>query len=329
MPDETAPDANDSAGAVAWASRIQTGSIDYWSGALFETYGAMNVVPYVDSPFSASLERRDFDRLKTVSLGGTPQTFNRTKPMIINDTANEMILSMLVEGSGILVQDGRTASLRPGEFTLVESVRPYSMVLNQPGRLIDFMWPREVIDLSESESYEVTARTFSSDVPMGRLLSPMLMDLYRMDGGLSRSGAIRLSKGIADLLVTAALELSRPDCPEHRSRRRYDEIIRFIERNLEDPALNAESVAEAFFLSTRTVHRLFARHGSTVAAVIREMRLDACRQMMLSPACRSRSISFIASQFGFSSLQVFSRAFAAHYGHAPKVYRSFTSNGVH
>ncbi|HET7740057.1 MAG TPA: helix-turn-helix domain-containing protein [Mycobacterium sp.] len=309
-------------GAVTSTPKFETQNIDDWSGALVETYGAMGVVPEGDGPFSASLSRRDFDRLKTVSLRGTPQTFHRTTPMIKRDSANEMILTMVVEGSGMLIQDARTAPLRPGEFTLLENVRPYTMVLHEPARLIDFTWPRELIALSESESHEVTARTISSDAPMGRLLAPMLLDLYRMDGGLSSSGAVRLSRGIADLLVTAVLELSRPDSAGPRSRHQYDEVIRFIQRNLEDPALSAESIAEAFFFSPRTVHRVFARHGTTAAAVIRDMRLDACRQMMLSPTSRDKSISFIASQFGFSSLQVFSRAFTAHYGTAPKAYRN-------
>jgi AraC-like DNA-binding protein len=282
----------------------------------------VDVVPEGDSPFSASLSRRDVDRLKAVSLRGTPQSFHRTTPMINSDSANEMIVTMVVKGSGMLVQDGRTAPLEPGEFAILESSRPYTMVLHEPAHIIDFTWRRERINLSENESYEATARTISSDAPMGRLLAPMLLDLYRVGGGLSESGAIRLSTGVADLVVTAALELSRPDSAEQLSRRQFDGIIRFIERNLEAPDLSAESIAEAFFFSPRTVHRVFARHGRTVAAVIRDMRLEACRQMMLSPAQRGRSISFIASQFGFSSLQVFSRAFTAHYGTPPKVYRS-------
>jgi AraC-like DNA-binding protein len=304
-----------------WPTSINTKNIDDWSGALFETYGALGVEPDGDSPFSASLSRRDFDRLKAVSLRGTPQSFHRTTRMINSDSGNELIVTMMVNGSGMLVQDGRTAPLEPGEFALVESSRPYTMVFRGPARIIDFSWRRENINLSDCESYEATARTISSDAPMGRLLSPLLMDLYRDRGGMSESGTIRLATGIADLVVTAALELSRPTSTEQLSRRQFDDIIRFIERNLDNPDLSAESIAEAFFLSPRTLHRVFARHGRSVATVIREMRLEACRHMMLSPVDRSRSISFIASQFCFSSLQVFSRAFAAHYGTPPKVYR--------
>ncbi len=308
--------------AGEWPRRIKTKNIDQWSGAVFENYGAVDVVPEGDCPFSASLDRRDFDRLKAVSLQGTPQSFHRTARMISSDSGDEMIVTMMVNGSGLLVQDGRTAPLVPGEFAILENSRPYTMVLQEPARIIDFTWCREHINLSENESYEATARTISPDAPMGRLLSPMLLDLYRVGGGVSESGALRLSRGIADLVVTAALELSRPDRAEQVSRRQFDDILRFIERNLHSSDLGADSIAEAFFLSSRTVHRVFARHGTTVASVVRDMRLEACRHMMLAPAERGRSISFIASQFGFSSLQVFSRAFAAHYGIPPKAYRS-------
>jgi AraC-like DNA-binding protein len=305
----------------SWSARIKTENIDDWSGALFDTYGALDVVPDRDSPFSASLSRREFDRLKMVSLRGTPQSFHRTTPMITSDSSDELFVTMLVKGSGMVIQDGRTASLEAGEFTLVESSRPYTTVFREPARIIDFTWRRENISLSEAESFEATARTITSDAPMGRLLSPLLLELYRVGGDMSGSGAIRLSTGIADLVVTAALELGQPNSADQLSRRQFDDIVRFIENNLVNPDLTTELIADTFYISQRTLHRVFARHGRTVAAVIREMRLEACRNMMVSQVDHGTSISIIASRFCFSSLQAFSRVFAAHYGTPPKVYR--------
>jgi AraC-like DNA-binding protein len=301
---------------------VDTHDLKRWAGAIWATYGALHIVPDEGTGFSGSLTRRDFDRLKAVELVGSPQTFHRTAPMVNSHPAEDLIVSMIVEGEGLIVQDGRSCALGPGEFALLESTRPYTMVIQQPARLIDFAWPRDAIGLSEGESSELTARAFRSDSPMGRWLSPMMLDLYEMKSGLSESGAIRVANSLADLLVTAALELSRPDQADARSRQQYDDMVRFVERNLDNPDLSAESVADEFFVSTRTVHRLFARFGITVAAVIRDLRLEACRQMMLSPSHRSQSISYISSQFGFSSLQVFSRAFTAKYGGSPKQYRS-------
>jgi AraC-like DNA-binding protein len=203
----------------------------------------------------------------------------------------------------------------------VDSTRPYTSTLTQTCRLIDFSWPRQELGLNNNESRNVTARTVRLDSPMGSVLSPMLLRLYEMNDGLSSAGETRLQKAIADLVVTAALEIDTPGHADIRSREQYDAMLRFIERNLEDPNLSAETIAAAFFMSTRTVHRLFARFETSAAAAIRDRRLEACRQMMLSPSHRSCSISYLADQFGFSSLQVFSRMFTAKYGLAPKLYR--------
>jgi AraC-like DNA-binding protein len=307
---------------AAWQSAIQTDNVDDWSGALAQTYGVMGVEPEAESPFAASLSRRDFDRLKAVELCGTPQAFHRTAPMIGSDSPNDFILTMAVKGRGLIVQDGRTAALGPGEFALVENARPYTMVMLERSRIVDYTWPRDAVGLTDSESRELTARTFGTSSPMGRLLSPMLATLRDVGGELSGAGAVRLSGVVADLIVTAALELSRPDDGEPRARKQFDAMVRHIEGHLDDPDLSAESVAEAFFFSTRTVHRVFARHGTTIASMIRDLRLEASRCMMLSFSHRNTSISYIADHFGFSSLQVFSRAFAAQYGVAPTVYRS-------
>lgn len=302
--------------------RIDTRNIDHWVDAIWETYCPLDVVPDRDGSFSSSMTRRDFDLLKTVEVRATPQEFHRTERMINRHPADDLNLCMVTDGEALLVQDGRSCVLSRGEYTIVESTRPYTVVVREPSRLLDFAWPRDAIGLSESESRDVTARAFGSESPMGRWLSPMLSGLCDMESGLSDSGAIRLANGLGGLLVTAALELSRPDDDVGgRSRQQFEAMVSYIERNLEDPDLTADAVATAFFVSTRTVHRLFARFDKSVAAVIRDMRLDACRQMMVSSAHRHQSIGFIASQFGFSSLSVFGRAFAAKYGTPPNQYR--------
>ncbi|GAB7003318.1 helix-turn-helix domain-containing protein [Nocardioides sp. AN3] len=304
---------------------IETTDMSSWANAIWDIYGGLRVE--TETELWGRLTRRDFDQLRAVELQLTQQAMHRTAPMVASHPTDDMFVGLVVEGSLLTVQDGRTAVANPGEFTLVDSTRPYSSILTKTARVIDFAWPRHHFGLSEGESLDLTARTIGRDSPIGRVLAPMLIDLYEMDEALSKAGAIRLQSNIADLIVTAVLELSRPGVADERSRRQYDEMVRYVDRNLEDPELSADSIAAAFFVSTRTVHRLFARFGSSAAAVIRDRRLEACRQMMLSPAHRGQSISYLVSQFGFSSLQVFSRMFTAKYGSAPKRYRETHSSG--
>lgn len=306
---------------------IKTNDIRCWADMIWDIYGGLRVVPESQEPFSGRLTCREFDHLKAVELRHTAQSMHRTAAMVASHPTDDMFVALVVDGSCLIVQDGRTAVVNAGEFALVDSTRPYTSVLKQSGRVIDYSWPRADFGLAEKESFDLTARTICSDSPMGKFLSPMLLHLYEMDKGLSAAGAVRLESGIADLVVTAALELSRPGLADARSRKQYDDMVRHIDRHLEDPALSAETIAAAVFVSTRTVHRIFARYGTSVAAVIRDRRLEACRQMMLSPSHRGQSISYLVSQFGFSSLQVFSRMFTAKYGMAPKRYRDTRTRG--
>jgi AraC-like DNA-binding protein len=89
-----------------------------------------------------------------------------------------------------------------------------------------------------------------------------------------------------------------------RDRDLYARMLRHIEAHVDDPDLSPLQVAQAFFVSPRTLHRLFTRFGETVATTIRTRRLEACRQAMLSPHSSHRSLTDIATQFGLGAARL-------------------------
>ncbi|WP_243839044.1 helix-turn-helix domain-containing protein [Aeromicrobium yanjiei] len=296
-------------------------SLSDWSQEVWNVYGALEVVVPNDQPFGATLDKHSFDKLDTVELRTSPQTVRRTDSMVKTHPVDSLVVSLFVEGQGLIVQDGRSCSLAAGDFAFIDSRRPYSMVLETEARVIDFIWPRELLGLTDAECLAATGRPVPGASPMGRWLSPALVGLHEMRDGVSSAGAGRIVGSVSDLLVTAALELAEPDEVGDRWRGQFEQVIKFVERNLDCSDFGVDQIAEEFFMSKRTVHRLFARFDTTVACAVRDMRLELARQRMLSPAYRSQSVSFIASQLGFSSLQVFSRAFTAKFGVGPKGYR--------
>jgi AraC-like DNA-binding protein len=300
---------------------VTSDDVEHWSNAICDAYGSLHIVPERGDRFTASLSRKNFDRLMAVEMAATPQAFHRTAPMVTRSPTDDFIVTLVLRGQGVLVQDGRMCTIGPGEFVFMTSSRPYSCTYESEFQVYDFAWPREAIGLSVGESEALTARTFASHSPMAQWLRPTLLNLLDLDQHISPAGATRVANGLAGLVAAAALELSEPDAADDRSRRQYDDMLSYIEHHIDDPHLSSESLGEAFFVSDRTVNRLFARFGQPAANVIRDRRLEACRLMMLSPAHRSKSISYIASQFGYSSIQGFSRAFSSKYGLSPRDYR--------
>lgn len=101
----------------------------------------------------------------------------------------------------------------------------------------------------------------------------------------------------------------------------FQQVRAYIETHLDDPALGPQRIAQEFFLSPRTLHRLFARHGLTVHAWIKQRRLEACRRALTAPGSQHSSVTEVATRYGFRDSAVFSRAFSRAYGASPSRYR--------
>jgi AraC-like DNA-binding protein len=241
---------------------------------------------------------------------------------LISAGGHELLAVGLVErGTGYLEQDGRRCEVSGGDFALYDTSRPFSWSLTGDWRLRVYTWPRESVALSESDSQRLTATPVSNKAGVGRFLSPMLARLARTDAGLSPLGSIRMASEVAELSVIAFLEAGRAVEHQQSDRDQLRKIQAFIEQNLADPALTPPRIAEEFYVSVRTLHRLFARHGLTVAAWIKDRRLEACRRALVSPGSQAVAINEIATRFGFSNQAFFSREFSRQYGESPRCHR--------
>ena len=103
---------------------------------------------------------------------------------------------------------------------------------------------------------------------------------------------------------------------------RLDEVKRHIGRHLANPLLDPASVGAAFGMSVRSLHLLFQPTEDTFAQYLLRRRLEACRATLSSPAAAGRSVADVAFGWGFNSLSVFHRAFAAAFGTSPASMRA-------
>jgi AraC-like DNA-binding protein len=138
---------------------------------------------------------------------------------------------------------------------------------------------------------------------------------------LSEGEHEQLGQQLAALIeMTVRAEEAGPAIDVREGRRRA--IFEHIDRNLADPELGIGSIARAFSISSRTIHKLFEGEAQTAARLIWDRRLERCREEMADPAMASRSITEIAHLWGFSDSQHFSRAFKQRFGVTPRDYRN-------
>ena len=92
-----------------------------------------------------------------------------------------------------------------------------------------------------------------------------------------------------------------------------------MRERLSDAGLSPGATAGDFRISTRHLHKLFARDGMTFGRFLLDARLLACERRIL--ASRDEPISDIAFAHGFQSPSHFSRAFRQKFGYPPNQLR--------
>lgn len=296
-------------------------SLDEWTGVIRQRFVALQIAQHSTSDVAGEVRTRHLGHLQASAVHSTPQTFTRTKRLAAAESSELFALGLVDRGTGYLEQDGRTCAVSDGSFAIYETSRPFSWSLTGDWRIFVFTWPRDSVIVSAEELRRQTAITVPGAAGVGSMVSPLLRGLLSGGGGVSPEGAARLASEIAELSVIAVGETWRRDCVDD-ARQDLREIQAFIEAHLADPLLTPSSIAQEFYMSTRTLHRLFAHHGLTVAAWIKDRRLEAARRALASPRSRSVPIHDVAARYGFSTVAFFSRSFAARYGQSPTAYRS-------
>ncbi|NAZ83185.1 helix-turn-helix domain-containing protein [Kineococcus sp. R8] len=97
-----------------------------------------------------------------------------------------------------------------------------------------------------------------------------------------------------------------------------EEVRAFAVANAADPSLCPERLARRHGMSLRALQVLFAENSESPARVIREVRLDHARRLLVS----GRLVTAAARESGFSDVRTFSRAFRRRFGVPPGAVRA-------
>jgi transcriptional regulator GlxA family with amidase domain len=133
-----------------------------------------------------------------------------------------------------------------------------------------------------------------------------------------------VARSVVDLVGTMLAQELGSDAIHDPRRQQLNAILKYIDTNLAVPGLGPAQLALAHHISTRHLHALFRDGGTTVAAWIRQRRLDRCRRMLADPLNADVSIASVAAGSGFTDAAHFSRIFKAAYGESPTELRQRT-----
>jgi AraC-like DNA-binding protein len=298
---------------------------DYWNDAVSSTFVPLECSTSVQGTFRGEIVNVGFGDVQFTKVTAAPHQVRRTRRTIARNDPGLLKACVQLGGTGRISQDGREAELQPGDLTIYDTSRPYTLSFAADaafGTLV-VMFPAAELGLSPDAVRRVTAVRVGGREGLGAVVSPFLVSLAATTGADTDVLSSRLARNVLSLLETMYRERAGlgPGEPERVSTARLIAIQDWLERRLGDPELSPESIAAAHHISLRYLHRLFAADGTSVSRWVKERRLEGGRRDLADPSLIRFSVAAIAARWGILDAAAFSRSFRMAFGLSPREYR--------
>jgi AraC-like DNA-binding protein len=297
--------------------------IEYWNDTACQSLTPQTCEPVDPSTFSGQIVRADIGAVRFVEFNSAAAVVRRSRADIARSGEATYLVRFQLGNDSVCTQAGADVHLRPGDFSLCDSGRPYQLSFARPVSILTLRVNRSVLQRYLGSPENLVNVAVSGSSGAGALTSRVVREIWQAsDQALGPAVAPRLANVVLELIASAyaGMERTTVDRSSLASVLRL-RILDVIEQSLSDPDLSPSAVAQALKISSRHVHRLFASDGDTVARYILRRRLEKCRAALADPLLETLSLTRISSEYGFRSLPHFSRLFREAFGIAPRDYR--------
>lgn len=303
-------------------SETRANNLNSFRSAVSSSFVPLSVSSERDGPFAARMCSADADSVVFTEVLAKPHLVERTPENIAAGGSGYYKVSLLLSGSSILLQDGRELVMRPGDLSVYDTSRPYSLLFGEEFRNLIMMFPKDRLDIPVPFTEQLTAVSLGQEGGLASVVSAFLSQFPAQMTQLTGPVRTKLAHTSLDLLGTLfsnVLDVDQVSRDPHQVM--LQKIYTYIDTHLSSQSLCPGSIAAAHFISTRHLHALFRQAGTTVSTWIRERRLEHCRTDLLDPVLADHTVSAIAARWGFVDAAHFSRVFKAAYGVSPSEMR--------
>ncbi|CAB4887246.1 MAG: helix-turn-helix domain-containing protein [Actinobacteria bacterium] len=294
-----------------------------WCRVLAENDIPMQIACAQRSTFRASLKSRNLGGIHFFDIRSDAHVAKRTSLNLMSDDMRVYGITLQIEGSSTISQDGQTSVLNPGDFALYDSTREFAREFFDNHRCLIVRFPHTMMQLPSHTLRHVTATRFGASEGVGVVVSPFLLETANNLADLSGWSGVRVAHALIDLVSSAFAEKLTDEQVATANPRAnaFVRICDYVADNLGDPHLSPDYIAQANFISTRQLHKIFHAERITVSQFIRERRLEQCRRQLADPADAHLTVGQIAAQWAIYDGAHFSRIFRNAYGMSPRDYR--------
>ena len=230
-------------------STLVARNISDFRAAVSESFVPLQVSTAGPDHFRGIIRGASVDEVHVTEVRATSHVVERTPELIARGDRSYFKLSLMLAGTGLLIQDDREAVLQAGDLAVYDTDRPYSLVFDEGFRTMVVMFPKHLLSLPPDVVGQLTAVRISGQEGLGGVVVPYLTQLAGNLDQLAGATGARLAHSALDLVSTVftrELGLDGVSADPHRAL--VQRIRSHIDRNLASTDLGPASIASAHFI---------------------------------------------------------------------------------
>lgn len=298
------------------------GRIAAWSELYSSRMSRVEFTPADQNRFDAELSISQVGPVKLAKLSVDRCSIERTRRHL-SQSPRLYSFMLQAKGSSTFYHYGHESHLSEGDFVLCDTGMPHSFHTEGHSVTIMVRVMPDVLREHLPTPEQYCGLRLGRAVGVTNILGAMTQSLSdHVNFGSCPDHERRVARYLLEMIsISYTMGFDSPPSASAAIWRRRNDIIRYIEDNLRDPSLTAESVADGVHVSPRYLREIFSASGEKVSAYIRRRRLEECARKLRDPAWSGHTLMKIAFSSGFNSAAHFTRAFRDQYGMSPREYR--------
>ena len=231
-------------------------------------------------------------------------------------------LNYMLSGEMNLEQADRRSVAKAGDIIIYHSHKPIHLTekAGALNRSIGFCIPMS----RYADIPAMNERCLNAVLARDALIEPLASCLRTLAGNLRSSSPEEIASIVEASFALLPLSLgcfSANPPPRRDAGGPMRATLEMIDDCLTEPDLTPGLAAERLGISTRQLHKQFARFGTSFGRYVTMERLERVRAELLCVSAQRASISELAFRWGFNDLSTFNRAFRRHFGVQPRSLR--------
>ncbi|HKS96355.1 MAG TPA: hypothetical protein VJV74_09505, partial [Terriglobia bacterium] len=218
---------------------------EFWRASTAPVFGPLQVELLEDRGFEGSFQ---FTMVSDLIFS---RIVSRTPHRVVLSGASALhgrgfVKAVLhTRGRSILQQNGRTAILRPGEWSIYDTAAPYSITLPDRSEMLVVLIPRERLLARSLDLHHLAARRFSGRRGLGKLIWSLISNVFDEIPQIGRRSNHDVASIVIQMTRLALIDFSgdRPSARGQEALR--DRIKAYIGDHLSDSDLSIAKLAAA------------------------------------------------------------------------------------